>query len=192
VNRATGKSAGVARRAGTWLAGFVAVGVGVSACLLADPGPTLPTPPDLPPFIDALDVQPQPGVILTSLPVTFTVPITQVDTSKTYVWRLFVDYDPLVGTHSVNTGSGTSADQAASVEVASIAGEGCHVIQFIVAYGFEDTVDRQGHTPVAPGGDSVTWFYSPGGDLAGCTEYGGELDASFPDAGSDAGEAGTE
>ena len=37
------------------------------------------------------------------------------------------------------------------------------------------------HSPVDPGGDSVTWFYSPTGDLAGCPVLDAGSDASRSD-----------
>ncbi len=181
------------------IAGALSGGAVLSACLLADPGPTLPQPQNLPPFIESLNVQPQPEQVVTivpSAPLTFTVPIVQVDPTKTYTWRVWVDYDPNASSDFENTGTGTGAEQAASFQIDSavFSGEGCHTIQFIVAYAFEsDNHDPSGHTPVSPpGGSGVSWFYSPGGDLAGCPEYSSEVDASFPDSGTDAGEAGTE
>lgn len=176
-----------------WLAGAAAASVGLAACLLADPGPTLPRPQDYPPFIETANVQPGEGVIVTTLPLNFSVPIIQVDTTKTYQWEVFIDYDPIMGSVVARSGSGTSDDKAIPFQLVpgDVTGEGCHTIQFIVAYGF-GTEGTGLHTPVAPGGNSVTWFYSPGGDLAGCPAFSGEVDAAFPDAGSDAGEADSE
>ena len=63
----------------------------------------------------------------------------------------------------------------------------------VVALGFlgSDQVP-EAHTPNSRGGDSVAWFYSPAGDLAGCPVHdaGPFADGGFPAA--DAADGGAE
>jgi len=50
----------------------------------------------------------------------------------------------------------------------------CHTVEILVALTFVED-----HTPDSIGGDSVTWFYSPTGNLADCPVYdAGPYDAS--------------
>jgi hypothetical protein len=42
------------------------------------------------------------------------------------------------------------------------------VIEVVVAKAFLGRTARDGHTPAAPGGDTVYWFYSKDGTTAGC------------------------
>jgi hypothetical protein len=64
----------------------------------------------------------------------------------------------------------------------------CHRIEVVVALRLKSTTDsKNAHTPDTPGGDIVTWFYNPNGDLGGCPSLDAGIDASF---GGDAGEGG--
>lgn len=180
-------------RAGRLLTALACAGsaaVGLAACLIADPGPDLPTPPSLPPSIDHLNVQPPPGLILTTSPINFYAPVTRIDTTVPYVWRVFADYDSMAGALNILQSKEPTVESAITGSITVPTGPGCHVIELIVADNFGDI--SGGHAPTADGGDSVTWFYSPGGDLAGCPVYTGPVDASFPDSGDDGGEGGEE
>jgi hypothetical protein len=62
------------------------------------------------------------------------------------------------------------------------------VIEVVVALSLESRDNPStAHTPRPPGGDSITWFYSGNGDLAGCPVLDAGLDASRTD---DAGDGG--
>jgi hypothetical protein len=186
--------AAAGRRAGRLLTALACAGsaaVGLAACLIADPGPDLPKPPDLPPSIDHLNVQPPTSLILTSLPINFYAPVTRIDTTVPYFWKVFVDYDNIAQTLPILSSNGATTDLAVSGSITTLpSGPGCHVVELIVADGFGDVTG--GRAPTVDGGDSVTWFYSPGGNLAGCPLYTGSFDASFPDSGNDGGEGGDE
>ena len=57
----------------------------------------------------------------------------------------------------------------------------CHTLEILVALGFTED-----HTPASPGGDSITWFYSPTGSLADCPVYDAGPVPDASDSGDDA------
>ena len=173
----------------------------IAACVIADPPINLPAVPDRRPIILRDQVVPSPIVVLGYFPDSFLLPV-EVDPSATIEARLFIDYDALsqdrataalAGRQVISPALGTS--DAGIREVTLVPNEladtpranECHVIEAIVAYGFSGTPpDGQGaHAPNARGGDSIVWFYSPTGDLAGCPHQEAGLDGAFPDVASD-------
>lgn len=172
------------------LASSVFVVASTAACVLAEPVGELPRPAAQRPTIVRASVAPSPNLVLGTFPDKFVVPVELADPTATFQWAAFVDFDP-----TTDTGLQLFADSA--FETATLAGrtrvleipipappdlDRCHVVEVVVALQLESTASPRGaHSPKqgGPGGDSVTWFYSPGGDLAGCP-------ALVVDAGSDA------
>jgi hypothetical protein len=163
------------------------LGVSAAACLL--PVPPDPAPlPEIGPLILSTSVQPPTERVLTKLQGDLVVPVYLIDPSVQLEWRLYVDYDPS-GVSSPNDPEGTAGRVARGVslpldtaertrtlriplaqvaDLASLSSVRCHVLELIVARAFVGESRRDGHTPKAPGGDSVSWFYSPAGTLEGC------------------------
>ncbi|HEY1691179.1 MAG TPA: hypothetical protein VGG39_03405 [Polyangiaceae bacterium] len=174
--------------------------VGSTACLSAPP-PDLPVPALQRPIILRGAVQPPAGPILGSFPQEFVVPVLLQSPDEPFQYDAFVDFAQCVG---FSCGSGTTPyippttvtptpgtldggvylahfDPPAGVDPSS-----CHTIEFDVAHAFDTNLP---HTPDSIGGDSVSWIYSPTGNLTGCTLYdaGSLQDGAFPpsDAASD-------
>ena len=63
------------------------------------------------------------------------------------------------------------------------------MIEVVVALRFAGQDGIGAHAPLEPGGDIVTWFYSPSGDLAGCPVLDAGIEPIAPDAG-DGGDSG--
>jgi hypothetical protein len=163
------------------------------ACVLAEPVGDLPRAAQQRPTIVRASVVPSSSTVLGTFPDKFVVPVELSDPTLTFQWAAFIDFDPIT-----DTGLQLYADSV--FESASLQGrtrvieipipappdlDRCHVIEVVVALQLESTTrPREAHTPRigGPGGDSVTWFYSPGGDLAGCPAL--SVDAG-PDARSD-------
>jgi hypothetical protein len=171
-----------------------------SACILAQSPAPLPVLPDMRPTIQRTAVVPSASRVLLSFPPEFVVPVELLDPSRTFEWRVFIDYDPLSRTDAVLDGRSDPDPADASVPVRRVTfsieppdleqGRAeCHVVEFLVAYSFRGST---AHAPDPTGGDSVTWFYNPSGDLSGCPSFdGGALDAGADgDAGTDADDAG--
>jgi hypothetical protein len=153
------------------------------ACVIADPPAQLPVPPQTPPWIESANVTP-PVSVLESWPLEFVVPVYSDDPSATIAWQAFLDYDPASPTSFFPNGTlDPSSSDDAGVRIletrlsAPADLNDCHTIEIIVAAKFTEP-----HVPAPPGGDSITWFYSPTGSLADCPIY----DAGPPDASEDA------
>ncbi len=164
--------------------------VGAVSCILAEPPVELPKLPLTRPVIRRGSVVPSADAILGTFPSTLIVWVELSDPTLSFEWSAFIDYNPLTGDGLVfepakstyEPGQLTSEGHGRSVTVplpvpADL--ERCHVIEVVVALQFVSTQINglNAHTPADPGGDSVTWFYAPGGDLRGCPT----LDAG-PDA----------
>jgi hypothetical protein len=64
----------------------------------------------------------------------------------------------------------------------------CHVVEIVVALRLNSVKDpKNAHTPDDPGGDSVTWFFSPSGDFAGCPVLDAGITPLPPDAALESG-----
>lgn len=169
------KGASRARRIFGGALAFVA-GAMVVSCVIAEPATDLPSVPVMRPIILRGSVVPSVSAVLGRWPKSFIVPVELVDPRVTFLYSAFVDFNDAPGAPSGLDGPA----QESQYEVATTQGRvrtievpiveppsgGCHVVEIVVAYRFEDPT--RPHTPAEPGGDSVQWFYSPGGDLAGC------------------------
>jgi hypothetical protein len=186
------RSPALARRGAALLA-FVA-SASLFACIIAEPVSDLPVLPSFRPVIVRSSTVPQPSAVLGVFPDKFVVPVELVDPGVTLSWRLYVDYNPITGEGLVSFEDGlraTSADRTRVLEVQTGPRPDpsrCHVVEFIVAQQFQvpgGLGGKNARTPVdPPGGDAVTWIYSPGGDLRGCpVADAGVPDARLPDAG---------
>ncbi|MFO0739725.1 MAG: hypothetical protein U0270_27755 [Labilithrix sp.] len=153
------------------LGALLAVAGIVGACVIADPPTELPTAPALRPIIlRATAVPPTTGVI-TSWPDRFIIQVQLSDARETIYASYYVDYNPATDEGYVDTipstpSSGTN-DPVRQIEfaIAEPSRDGCHTVEVVVARVFS----RSQHTPAsADDGDTITWFYSPNGDLAGC------------------------
>jgi hypothetical protein len=168
----------------------IAASVVLVACILADPPAALPDPVTGRPTIIRASVTPPATTILREWPRdgTFMVPI-ELAQNTTFQWHAFFDYDAINRTPVL---SETVSADPASLEggiftlaigfpTLPVSAGRCHTFEVIVAKGFD-----QDHSPSPPGGDSVSWFYSPTGDLTGCAIFdaGGDGAAPADDSGS--------
>src|SRR5262249_36221704 len=106
-----------------------------------------------------------------SWPREFILPV-DVDPRASFFWRAFLDFDPrsrVIYNGSPDPITPDPASEDGGIRTLAIALappkdiEACHTLEIVVAIKFDET-----HTPSAPGGDTVVWFYSPTGDLSGC------------------------
>jgi hypothetical protein len=169
---------------------------GLAACVLAEPATELPQAAHRRPTILNGSAAPPTNAVLGTMPREFVVLVELSDPFSTFSWALFVDYNPVSDPGPAN--NGTSSFGTENVDERSLrilrAKPGlsvpdidhCHVIELVVAE--VDAGFPQGtHSPPDLKSDSITWFYSPGGDMAGCPG----LDAStLIDAGSEVEEGG--
>lgn len=174
------------------VASLVTCAIMVHGCIVADPPTDLPRPAPKRPTIVRSAVVPSTSYVLGRWPTTFIVPVELHDPLAELSWATFVDYNPV-------TGEGFERNEISKYEVASTtgnirvleipitvpSGDRCHLVEVIVALRLNTSTARNAHTPEEASGDSVSWFYSPSGDLAGCPV----LDAGLEplDQGSDAG-----
>lgn len=174
---------------------FFAVGGVVGACVLAEPPTTLVTLPDLRPTIVRGSVVPTASAVLVTWPAKFIVPVELIDSRVTITYATFVDYNSLCSScvESVKT----SEDEAAStngnirtleVLITQPSSDKCHLVEIVVAKNLDSRSAQSAHTPLEPGGDIVSWFYNPSGDLDGCPSVDAGI-APLVDAG-DAGDGG--
>jgi hypothetical protein len=159
-------------RAAALAAAFVLSAISVDACVIAEPPSDLPRLPETRPTIMHGSVVPSASGILGRWPDKFTVPVELVDPRTTIVWTAFVDYNPATGEGLEGIEQKSEFEQGATtqgrvrmleVPIGPPSLDRCHIIEVVVALRL-----KQSHTPDEPGGDSVTWIYSPTGDLAGC------------------------
>jgi hypothetical protein len=157
------------------------------ACVIADPPAQIPVPPLTQPWILSANVTPATNSILETWPRAFVVPVYVDDPGATIEWRAFPDYDPF-GTISFTQGNvgPASADDAGIRNIEArlsppVDPNACHTLEILVALGFTED-----HTPASPGGDSITWFYSPTGSLADCPVYDAGPVPDASDSGDDA------
>jgi hypothetical protein len=160
-----------------------------ASCVVADPPTELPTLPPSRPVIVRGTVVPSVSAVLGRWPETFIVPVELVDPRVTIYYSAFVDYNPATGEgldgrpQAIQPTSTPGAIRTLEIVITPPALDRCHTVEIVVALNVSSFTDpRIAHTPPEPGGDSVNWFFSPGGDLAGCPT----LDAGIPVGDADA------
>jgi hypothetical protein len=158
---------------------LVAIGAAailVNACVIADPPTDLPRLPDKRATIVRASVVPSTTSVLGSWPTKVIIPVELSDSRATLKWAAFVDYNPATGEGYDSKGESNEATstngniRTLEIPITTPSSDRCHIVEVIVALNLNlNTTDsRTLHTPEPPGGDSVSWFYSPSGDLAGC------------------------
>jgi hypothetical protein len=171
----------------------------LAACIIADPPTDLPRPTPRKPSIIRSTADPPTTAILgrfrdANQNQSFNVQV-EADPTVTLQWRLFVDYDPVVGGVAASAGSGSKSPDLAApdagVREVQMFADGipappdpsrCHIIEGIVALAFNG-VDPHAYDPNS--GDSIVWVYSPSGDVSGCPIYTTDLDGAFRDVTAD-------
>lgn len=180
------------RRFVTTALGLASAAVLVDACVIADPPTDLPRPSERRPTIVRASVVPSTSSVLGTWPGKVIVPVELSDPLAEITWATFINYNPV-------TGEGFIQDDTSKYEPASTRGnirlleipisvpssDRCLFIEVIVALRLNTRDPRNAHTPEEPGGDSVGWFFSPSGDLAGCPVLDAGLQP-LPDSGADA------
>lgn len=160
------------------------------ACVIADPPTPLPAVPDGRPTILHSSAFPSTSAVLGTWPTTFIVPVQLSNPRADLAWASFVDFNPVTGEGFDNTDiskwtpSATTNIRVLEIPITTPSLDRCHVVEIVVALRLNTSSTQTAHTPEPPGGDIVTWFFSPSGDLAGCPV----LDAGLPpliDAGGD-------
>jgi hypothetical protein len=157
------------------LVGLMFAAIGLHACVIADPPTELPRSSERRPTIVRPSVVPSTSAVISGWPSNFIVPVELSDPLAKLSWAAFIDYNPVTGEGFVD--GQTSVYEAATtqgnirmlelrIEKPSL--DRCHVVEIIVALRLNTTDIRNAHTPEEPGGDSVSWFFNPTGDLAGC------------------------
>jgi hypothetical protein len=165
-----------------------------ASCVIADPPTELPRLPPSRPVIVRGTVVPAVSAILGHWPDKFIVPVELVDPRVTIYYSAFVDYNPATGEGLDGRPQASQYDskftqgsiRTLEILITPPSLDRCHTVEIVVALNVSSFTDpRIAHTPPEPGGDSVNWFYSPGGDLAGCPT----LDAGIPIGDAEAGVA---
>lgn len=155
---------------------LVASTLALGACLLADPGGDLPRIPRRRPFVVQSGLVPTASAVLGTFPEKVIVPVELADPTDDVEYSAFLDYNSLTGQTLLlrerstfersNVASGLRVLEVPLTPPADL--DRCHTIEVVVALRLSGADGKAAHTPADPGGDSVTWFYSPTGDLAGC------------------------
>lgn len=163
----------------------IVLGSVVSACILSSPS-DLPKLPDYPPSIVKNAVVPPADRPISTFPSRFVVPVRLLDPTVTFEYRAYVDYTSvalptdrdqthgLVGFGVSQPGESPDHDGVRDLTISQLPAPDptrCHTIEILVAKRFVGRGNSDGHTPEPPGGDSVSWVYSPGGDLRGCPTF---------------------
>lgn len=160
---------------------------------IPEPPPDRVEPPRSRPVIVRASVVPSPSAVLTRFPRLFLVPVELADPTEDFQWVAFIDYNAFTGTgrqEAPKTSSFTPSNTVGRIRTIEVgllppSPDRCHLIEVIVGRSFGE--DQTGRRPVEPpGGDIVSWFYSPGGTLEGCPslDVGGfEADGGAPEGG---------
>ena len=180
-----------ARRARSTIALLVAALFSAGACVLVEPPGAIPAPLIVRPEILRDEVSPPTSAILEDWPLEFDIPIDVPDPSSPLLWHAFLDYDPPLRTELYDFGEldpdPSSDDGGVRTLPARLAHptlDACHTIEIVVGLAFSE----DNHTPDPPGGDSVSWFYTPTGSLDGCPLF--DAGPTAIDAGVDTGTDG--
>lgn len=171
----------------------------VGACVIADPPTELPRSPDRRPIIVRGSVVPSTTSVLGTWPSLFIVPVELSNPLSPLQWATFVDYNPVTFDGFDQNGvspyeAQTTRENIRMLElpISKPPSDRCHVVEVVVALNLNTTDIQNVHTPLPPGGDSVSWFYSPSGDLAGCPVLDAGLEPIEADAEAGAEGGGTE
>lgn len=171
-----------------------------AACVLVEDSGALPRPPAGRPTIVRGSVVPSASRVLGTFPSQLIIPVELTNPTEPFEYAAFVDYNSV-------TGDGLVVPPTRSFfEPSNLQGrtriltvtlsppsdlQRCHVIEVVVALRLEsDKSPQTSHTPTEPGGDIVTWFYNPNGDLGGCPATDAAIDSGVDAADADAGEGG--
>lgn len=157
-----------------------------TSCIIAtSPNDYPPIVPERPTIIEG-SVVPSNQRVLGAFPSEFLVPVRVLDVQSTFEWRVFVDFDPLAPNENAIT-RGTSAPgqedtdpenpfygiRRLHIQIAAPSDlSTCHTIQLQVGASFARNDARTINAGDPLQRDQITWFYSPGGDLAGCPTEG--------------------
>jgi hypothetical protein len=169
------------------LAAPAVVIAGIVIACIPEPPPDLPDLPRARPTILRASVVPPASAVLGSFPSKFIVPVELADPTESFLSVAYIHYNPLTGSGRQGRAEESRFERSNTVgRVRTIdvvlsppAPDRCHVIDVIVARRFED--EARPRRPVdPPGGDIVTWFYSPSGTLAGCPSLDAGFDAEPP------------
>jgi hypothetical protein len=162
----------------------------LASCILTSPA-ELPTLPLYPPTFIRSQAVPSSERPLAVFPQRFVVPVRLLDPTARFQWRLFYDFEsgrlgPGLQALGVIEPDGTNRNVRDLVITVTPPEDvtRCHFIELRVATAFGGT---EGNTPEAPGGDSIVWTYSPGGDLRGCPTLDVGAGAGAPEAGTNDG-----
>ncbi|MBX3232434.1 MAG: hypothetical protein KIT84_22680 [Labilithrix sp.] len=169
-------------------AGLAITAAVVGACVIAEPATDLPVLPPQPPRILRTSVVPPADRIVTRWPDKFIVPVSLTNPRASFFYSYFVDFNPLTREGFVSRDESTleigvtaSVPRVLEITIPNPDPERtpprCHVIEVVVATTLSES---DPHALPASGGDSVSWFYNPSGDFAGCppVESGLQPDAS--------------
>jgi hypothetical protein len=176
----------VSRRTRAVLAGATLL---LASCILTSPV-DVPALPLYPPTIVRGLVVPPAERPLATFPRTFVVPVRLLDPTARFQWRLFYDFESI----RLSTGLqayGTVEPDGSNVRELRIEVTPpedvtrCHFVEVRVAYAFGGTDGNKALEP--PGGDTVSWVYSPGGDLRGCPAFDAGAPLPAPEASTDGG-----
>ena len=181
------------RRRATTVVAALGIGAAISAaaCIIADPPTDFPQPVQHRPTILRDRSVPPTSSVLGVFPSSFLIEV-EADPNATVSWHLFIDYNPFTGDglvgRDVAAPDNPNAPDAGVRQISLVPTEltspdlgRCHVIEAMVALGFQSDEGRFAHAFDSHGGDSVVWFYSPTGDLSGCPVYDAGLDGAAPD-----------
>ena len=156
----------------------------LASCLIAESPAEFPEQPVERPTILQSRVIPTASRVLASMPVAdFVVPVKLLNPRQVFYWRVFVDFDPRSQDKDRAEAGGESGPNNEDLQpndalngirriafrLTPLDQALCHTIEFIAsAQPFPGNDPRLIHSVDPLQSDQITWFYSPGGDLAGC------------------------
>lgn len=170
-----------------------------ASCLIAESPADFPNQPEERPTIVTDLVIPTTTAVLGSMPGQFLVPVKLLDPTQTIWWQVFVDFDPgdtnqdaralargtsTPGEEDVDPTDPRSGLRRVTFSLPVLDPAICHTIEFVTASGEFPrgvAVDARSVDPLQS--DSVTWFFNPAGDLAGCPTADAPV-PPVPDAGT--------
>lgn len=166
----------------------MALVIASGACLISQPPGDPPPADSRRPLILHDLVKPKLTEPITSIqPTTSLEIVVEADPQVRLEWRLFLDFDPVLGGVQLNqpqfvepdteTLSPTRSFSVGLFSLPNFDTSQCHSLTLRIAERFSQTSNW---TPIIPpGGDDATWFYRPNGTDGPCPGYDA---GSFPDA----------